>query len=208
MVRPGLRSFAWVGLILLLCSAVLAGCAGVGPGPGKQRAEGGDMFTVEEGASIDSGARADFEAAMVLLEAEEYERGVQLLESVVKRAPKAIAPYVNLAIAYIKLDKPDIAEGRLQQALAINPRHPVANNEYGMLLRKEGRFSEAKGFYEKALEAYPDFHPARKNLGILCDLYMNDPHCALSNYEAYAQAVPADETVQLWIVDLKRRVGD
>ncbi|WP_303906221.1 tetratricopeptide repeat protein [Thiohalomonas denitrificans] len=198
-------------VLLFLCSALVAGCASVAPeqtAEHEEPGEVGEMITVKDHASIGSGARADFKAAMAFLKADQYEKGIPLLESVVERAPEAIAPNVNLAIAYARVDKPELAEKRLQHALEVNPIHPVANNEYGMLLRREGRFPEAKGFYRKALQAYPDFQPARKNLGILCDLYMNDPECALENYEAYAEAVPGDEDVQLWIVDLQRRVGN
>ncbi|SCZ64625.1 tetratricopeptide repeat protein [Thiohalomonas denitrificans] len=200
-----------ITLILLLYSIFFVGCAGVTPEPAVNETkpeEQSDTITVKDHASIDSRARSDFRAALTFLDDGQYEKGIQLLESVIERAPEAIAPQVNLAIAHVRLEQLELAEERFQRALEINPSHPVTNNEYALLLRKVGRFPEARNFYRKALQAYPDFQPARKNLGILCDLYMNDPECALEHYQAYAEAVPGDEDVELWIVDLKRRVGD
>ncbi|NIQ12143.1 MAG: hypothetical protein GWO23_22000, partial [Gammaproteobacteria bacterium] len=45
------------------------------------------------------------------------------------------------------------------------------------------------------------------NLGILCDLYLNDLECALEHYEIYNGALPENKQVELWIVDLRVRLG-
>ena len=83
----------------------------------------------------------------------------------------------------------------------------MASNEYGLLLRKAGRFAEARTVYEQALATFPDYHPIRRNLGILCDLYLNDLGCAREQYEIYSAAVPGDEQVKMWIADLGARMG-
>lgn len=200
------RSLLWLSLILA------AGCAGT-PAPqgtaGKSPAATDDyLIAIAADGHVESGVRSDFDAATTLLEAERYEQGIAVLKRVIEKAPKHTAPYINIAVAYKHTGKLERAEENLQAALAIDPAHPAANNEYGLLCRETGRFEEARDFYQKALAAYPDFHPARKNLGILCDLYLDDPQCALEHYKTYAEAVPADETVPLWIVDLERRTGN
>lgn len=204
--------------VCLLAVTVLfmAGCAGGGQpkSDGSQPKSGGGQsadiksgIVLSEDVKIGADVRADFDAAMERLRAEEYEKGIELLDKVIKRSPNTTAPYINIAIAYKKINKLELAEENLKKALNLNPDHPVANNEYGQLCRKAGRFPEARQVYEKTLEKYPEFHPARKNLGILCDLYLKDSECALMNYQIYNEAVPDDKTVGIWIADLQKRMG-
>lgn len=160
-----------------------------------------------ENANIDSEVRTDFDTALDLLKSEKYDRGMELITRVIQRAPGSTAPYINLAIAQQSTGKLDAAEENLKKALAIDPDHPVANNEYGILYRRTGRFAEARKTYERVLNKYPAFIPARKNLAILCDLYMNDFDCALKNYQMVGDASPGDKAVQTWITDVKTRSG-
>jgi len=83
----------------------------------------------------------------------------------------------------------------------------VASNEYGLLLRKAGRFAEGRVVYEKSLAVFPEFYPIHKNLGILCDLYLHDLVCAGDHYEIYSKGMPKDEQVKKWIADLHARLG-
>lgn len=169
--------------------------------------DGREGFIISETPRIDSGSRNDFERAVALMEDREFDKAIELLEKVIERSPGVTAPYINIGMAYAKTDKMDLAEQNLKAALNLIPDHPAASNEYGLLLRKSGRFPEARGIYEKALASFPEYLPVRRNLGILCDLYLNDPACALEQYEIYSEAVPEDEQVKLWIADLRMRLG-
>jgi Tfp pilus assembly protein PilF len=164
-------------------------------------------FVITENPKMDEIARGDFERAVYLMNEQAFSQAIELLEKVVQRSPGVTAPYINLAIAYRHTDKPDLAETHLKTALGLVPEHPVAGNEYGLLCRKAGRFNEARAFYEKAIAHFPDYYPARKNLGILCDLYVDDPACALEQYEFYSAARPEDQQVKYWIADLRQRLG-
>jgi len=177
-------------------------------GPIVERFEDGrDGFIIMEIPHMDETSRRDFEIAVAMLNDQEYDRAIEILEKVIEQSPGVTAPYIDIAIAYRYVGKLKQAEENLKIALQLVPEHPVACNEYGLLYRKTGRFAEARAIYEKAIARFPDYYLVHRNLGILCDLYLNDPACALDHYEIYSKAVPEDQRVKLWIADLRARLG-
>jgi len=195
--------FATIGLLF-----ALAGCSTPGNGPSAPvEARDASGFSITETARIPSRARDDFSQANQALDAGNLDGAIELLVEIARNSPELAAAQINLGIAYQRKNEQAQAESALLAALALNPRHPVALNELGIVYRRTGRFQEARTRFEAALTAYPEFHPAHKNLAILCDLYLADPVCALEHYERYRTAVPADEKVEMWIADLRNRVG-
>jgi tetratricopeptide (TPR) repeat protein len=195
--------------LLLAGALVLAGCASTSGPKEETRADAAPApaAVVGEATKIDAEVRADFDKALELLRTEQYDQGIELLTRVSQRAPNSSAPLINLAIAQQNLGRLEAAEENLKKALAIAPDHPVASNEYGILYRRTGRFAEARKTYEALLKKEPAFLPARRNLAILCDLYLKDYDCALNNYELYRAASPGDQAVEIWIADVKARAG-
>lgn len=163
-------------------------------------------FVITEEARISNEIRADYEEAMRLLEQGQSARGIELLGKAADDAPQLSAPRIDLAIVHHRAGDLKAAEEQLQKALRINPNHPVAHNELGIVYRKSGRLAEARTSYEAALAIYPDFHFARRNLAILCDLYLRDMQCALEQYQAYIGTVPHDDEVELWLTDVRNRM--
>ena len=216
-IRTG-TGFAVLAMVL----SVLAGCATEGKvkpapivqepslatGPSVARLEDGrEGFIITEVPQLDEAFRRDFEHAVDMMKNQEYAQAIDLLEKVIEQSPNVTAPYIDIAIAYQHIDKPEQAEENLKAALRLVPDHPVASNEYGLLCRKTGRFADARAIYEKAIARFPDYYPVHRNLGILCDLYLNDPECALEHYEIYSEVRPEDKQVKMWIADLRARLG-
>lgn len=159
-----------------------------------------------ENVVVTNETQKTFDQAIQLLEQEQYDTAIALLKSVIESEQRLTAPYINLAMAYRHKGDEKQVEENLLKALAIDKAQPVANNELGILYRKQGRFEDAKQAYANALAEHPDYLPAIKNLGILCDIYMRDPQCALEQFEKYRQHMPDDKTIEIWIADLKSRM--
>ena len=208
----GLRSIPLYALLLLLSACATtganrqAGISACSSADGDQNdCELKSVIKITQRIGVNPEVREEFNTAISLLNDEKYPEAIRLLKGVTGKTSKFTAPYINLGIAYARTGEMDKAEKSLKQALEINARHPVANNELGIVYRKTGQYKKALEHYRIAVNTYPDFLPARKNLGVLCDIYMQDLDCALEQYEEYLKRRPDDEKVKIWIADVKSR---
>jgi len=189
----------------LMCCFVfilLASCAG----EVKQDAEVTQQKTEIKYVDVDSEVEEDFIRAVALMDQDKYAQAIELLDTVVEREQRLPAPFVNLGIAHNKLGDDKAAEVNLIKALKLDINHAVANNELGLLYRRTGKFNAAKTAYQNALQKHPEYVPAIRNLGVLCDLYLHDYDCALTQFENYQELVPDDKNAVIWIADVKRRL--
>jgi len=164
------------------------------------------VIEITENFPVDPEINQEFQQAVTLLKDEKYPEAIRLLRGVTGKTSKFSGPYIDLGIAYARTGELEKAESSLKKALELNPSHPVAANELGLVYRKTGRYKEAREIYEKLLQQYPDFLPAHKNLGVLCDIYIQDLQCALDQYEAYLEGMPDDKKVKIWVADVKSRM--
>ena len=110
---------------------------------------------------------------------------------------------IGLSLAALLISAVAVA----QDTVELNPDHPVVHNELGIIYRKTARFPEARRSYEAALAVYPGYHYARRNLAVLCDLYLADLQCAADNYEAYMATVHSDDEAAMWLKGVQFRLG-
>ncbi len=191
--------------MFICCLTVfLFACAGKEVKPGAN-----DISTAKTMSfiDIDSEVELDFKNALVLMQQGNNAQAVTVLKTVIEREQRLPAPFVNIAIAYNRLGDTKLAEENLIKALKLDIGHPIANNELGLLYRKAGKFNAARTAYQNAIKDNPDYLPVKRNLGVLCDLYMHDFECALEQFEDYLDLKPDDKTVAIWVADVKRRIG-
>jgi len=199
-------------LIMMICGVLLlAGCSASSK-PLRRTAsievQDAVGFTITEEVRVGEDVRQQYYEALNYLQDGQLEHGIAILEKVAEAAPLVTAPRIDLGIAYHRQGDLGAAEKNLKQALALNPDHPVAHNELGIVYRETGQFAKAKQQYEAAIAVYPGYHHARRNLAILCDLYLADQKCALEQYEAYMTTVVSDEEASMWIADLRNRMDE
>ena len=190
-------------ILAMLLGWLLASCAVDQAKPVEEEA----VVAPDVPQEVDEEIEEDFDRALSYLKDKEYDKAIELLESILKTEKRFAAPFVNLGMAYAHKGDKKQAEKNYRAALDIDLGHAVANNELGQLYRKAGRFDDARKAYENALAVHEDYLPARRNLGILCDLYLRDLNCALEHYELYQKYAPDDKNIAIWIADLKRRLG-
>ncbi|HEY0721951.1 MAG TPA: tetratricopeptide repeat protein [Gammaproteobacteria bacterium] len=184
---------------------LLAGCAAAPPAekPAETQAT---HVSVPPPDPVLEAVRADYEIALTLLHSGELQDAVTMLREIVERAPQAVAPLANLALAQQRLGQLDEAAQSLAAAIV---RHPEAtlHNQLGVVQRQQGHFIEARRSYEAALALDSEFAPAHYNLAILCDLYLDDAPAALEHYRHYQRLTAQEEKSQVagWIAELERR---
>ena len=196
-----------VATLIVAASPAMAAAAGRGADRAAEVEVTRDAtgFTITQDVRVSGAVRSDYESAIRMLQQQRHEEGIALLVKVTETVPAAIAPHIDLGIAYGLTGDLDRAEASLNRALQLDPGHPIAHNELGMVYRRKGQFAAARESYEKALQLFPSFHFAHRNLAILCDLYLQDFGCALEHYEAYSRIAPDDAEVVKWIADLRNR---
>lgn len=194
-VRILLKQLTSVPVALLLVAVLLAGCSSSPRQPG-----GKD-------ASVDGATQRQFNDAVGLMKAGQYQQAIPKLEGLTQSRPDLAGPWTNLGIAQARVGRTDDAINALKKAVEADPAAPAAHTELGMAYRAAGEFESARKAYLEAIRIDPGDADAHRNLGILFELYLQKPDRALSHYRQY-QALQAVEDAEVgkWILDLERRV--
>jgi tetratricopeptide (TPR) repeat protein len=201
--------------LMLLTAALLLSACGGGTKPdaeprqeviGAAASNSGTGGAVIERAEVSDLALAMFEQATAVMASGDFLDAELRFKEFLLRYPAYPGAHVNLAIIHINNDNDAAAQASIDAALALNPAHPAALNQQGMLFRKNGKFIEAEAAYLKAVTASPNYALAHYNLGVLNELYLQRLDTALQHFEQYQSLVGEDKQVEKWIADLRRRV--
>ncbi len=219
-------SFTKLSLALLCSTTLLHGCSTTPvPGDGERAVSRyADQRTGSAAADSDAvhippvphdaaaepmaaAAMNDYFNALQALRDGDAARAESLFRDIAERYPLLSGPWVNLGLIALQQDRFDDAENALRRALEVNARNPYAHNALGLALREQGRFDEAAAHYQQAVTLDPMYARAHFNLGVLAELYLQQPADALAHFRRYqALQKQPDQTVANWITDLERRV--
>ena len=103
------RRTVWVALVTVL--ALFSGCAVKNPGPTVARLEDGRQgFIIREKPVVDAESREEFDRAVAMMNDGKNDAAIELLTRVIERSPGVTAPYINIAVAYMRTGKLGLAE--------------------------------------------------------------------------------------------------
>ncbi|MGJ8680610.1 tetratricopeptide repeat protein [Paraglaciecola sp.] len=154
----------------------------------------------------------EFKQAVLNVKQQKYSQALSRLAPYLNDANKHSAVWVLRGdIASAQKQQTSEIIGFYQQAIAVNTDNYLAHNRLAIILSRQGKFEQALGHYEKALDSWPAFATGYLNRGILLDLYMGKKQQALEDYQTYqglislTQGKP-NKKVRGWIVDLERQL--
>jgi len=150
-------------------------------------------------------ANTDFGRALGLMRAGDATQAILEFQVMTQSYPELPGPYTNLGLLYRKNNQLAESEEALQKATERASWDAATWSEYGLTLRHAGKFPEAQAAYEHAIAANPAFAPAHRNLGVLLDLYLDDPLTAQTELETYKTLTGEDKPVSGWIAELRSR---
>ena len=128
------------------------------------------------------------------------------LKTIIEQAPDATGPYLNEAILAANAGRYSDAQALLQRALAHTPDQVSVLDEQGIVLRHLGQFTAAAMAYEAALKADPESVKARRNFGVLLDLYLGRSDEAVRLWKQAIEIEGTDKTLEGWIAEVAHRV--
>ncbi len=157
--------------------------------------------------SVEERAQELFVSGNEAIKKKHFQEAEQLFLTLNQEYPEYSGSLVNLGIIYSEQKQWQKAEDMFLRAAGINSENVLAYNQLGYVYRNMGRLEEAEKSYKKAIRMWPDYPAAWLNLGILYELYLNKLDESLKAYEKFQSISDTpDETVALWIDDLKARL--
>jgi cellulose synthase operon protein C len=144
----------------------------------------------------DDSVKASY-AALAELKPARYAKSEVLVSSPVLAAAAAARQSGDLAKAEELLTKQ--VDGSASDLLVLA--------ELAYVQRLRGKFAEARQSYEKAIALDATYAPAQRNLGVLLDLFVDDPQAALAALERYRALTGEEKPVSGWIAEIKQRLA-
>lgn len=116
-----------------------------------------------------------------LYASQKYAEAVAVYEEAIKSNSTNWAYYLNLGLAFKKLNRSEDALKVFEKAVELNPESFSANKEYGEALARVENIEAARKYYEKAVSLSPDDPDIHYNLGLLLH-GTGEPELALSHF--------------------------
>lgn len=159
---PGPGFWSRCALALLLCAAVLTGCAN-GPEAVQTGADRDDLVTDSDESSDRKRARIRVELAMGYLEQGKTNIALDEVKLALAADPSFADAYSLRGLIYMRLNELALAQDSFLKALTVRPRDPNILHNLGWLKCQQARYPEALADFSQAL-ANPGYGERAKTL--------------------------------------------
>ncbi len=155
--------------------------------------------------SLDTQGQSDYMMAVNSYKNSNLKTAETMFLAMTQTHPELAGPHANLGMIYNTQGESGKAEVAFNQALTLKSDMPEVYNQLAILQRNKGEFNKALQSYQAGLKVAPDNPNLLINLGILYDLYLNQPQEALKLWQRYKAISGEDKQVDTWIADINQR---
>ncbi len=107
---------------------------------------------------------------------------LSLWSDAVAKSPMSARAHDNLGLAWMGVNKYDLAIGEFNKTLELNPRYYLAYYNAGVAYQLQGDLEKARFAYEESLKINPSYFRSYYNAGIVYKK-LGEPDMAISSYD-------------------------
>lgn len=189
----------WLRHCTLGALLLLAACSAPAPKP---------VPDANAPAPIPQALVQDYQKGVALLKDKQYPQAQSHWQGLAQTYDRYAGVWSNLALSHLYLNQYEQGLKAAQKAQVLDNTYCPVRPVLAILQREQGQFTRAEQTYRSALECDHRNADVWTNLGILYDVYMNQPKQALEAYQ-HSQTLrdTPDKYVAVWIKILAKRLG-
>lgn len=189
----------WLQCSTLVALLLLTACSAPAPKP---------VPDANAPAPIPQALIQDYQKGVALLKDKQYTQAQSHWQRLASTYDQYAGVWSNLALSHLYLDQYEQGLTAAERAQSLDGTYCPVKPVLAILQREQGQFTHAEQSYRAALACDNSNADVWTNLGILYDVYMNQPKQALEAYQ-HSQTLrdTPDKYVAVWIKLLAKRLG-
>lgn len=157
---------------------------------------------------IDKDAVTAYIEARRAFAAQNFDAAEKILATITDKEPRLSGPWVMRGDIAVENKDLELATKHYVKAIEVNQVNFNAWLRLAKTQRERGLFRHAQNTYARALAIWPDAPEGHLNLGVLYDVYLNQPLKAQAHMEAYQLLAGAENQEAVsWLNEVRSRTG-